>query len=83
MIHNGSTVEWKVEIGCHSCCCLVTSPKSHIFYEINSIWFIYLSYYQGYKYTGDTKMLHSGTSAEWKVGMGYLGYIDAMIIHDM
>ena len=30
---------------------------------------------------GDTKMMHSGSNAECKVGMG--SYFVAMIIHDM
>ena len=26
--------------------------------------------------------MHSGSNAEWKVGMGYLGYFVVVIIHD-
>ena len=40
---------------------------------------LYLSY-QG---RNITKIMHSGSSAEWKVGIGGLGYFVAMIIHDM
>ena len=29
------------------------------------------------------KMMHSGSDAEWEVGIGHLGFFVAMIIHDM
>ena len=31
----------------------------------------------------DNKMMYSGRNAEWKFGMGYLGYFVAMVIHNM
>ena len=38
MIHNGGTVKWTVEIGCHGCSvAMVTNQKSH-FHEIDSFW---------------------------------------------